>query len=75
MKDFFLESSQYDLNKKCVFFDDETASQGFPSAEQVGGPRGRVLDAIQDENEGLLFEANLRSGDENEGLLFGVKSA
>jgi hypothetical protein len=63
------------LNKKCVFFDDETASQGFPSAEQVGGPQGRVLDAIQDENEGLLFEANLRSGDENEGLLFGVKSA
>jgi len=63
------------LNKKCVFFDDETASQGFPSAEQVGGPRGRVLGAIQNENEGLLFEANLRFGEENEGLLFGVKSA
>ena len=38
-----------------VFFGDETASQGFPLVEQVGGPRGRVLGVIQNENEGLLF--------------------
>ena len=37
----------------------ETASQGFPLVEQVGGPRGHVLGAIQDENEGLLFGVKL----------------
>ena len=54
-------------------FGGETASQGFPLVEQVGGPRGHVLGAIQDENEGLLFATNLRFGDESEGLLFGSK--
>ena len=48
-------------------------SQGLPSAEQVGGPRGLVLGATWDEKEGLLFEAKLRFGEENEGLLFGSK--
>ena len=40
-------------------FGGETVSQGFPLVEQVGGPRGHVLDAIQDENEGLLFGVKL----------------
>ena len=40
-------------------FGDETASQGFPLLEQVGGPWSRVLGAIQDANEGLLFGVKL----------------
>jgi len=40
-------------------FGGETVSQGFPLVEQVSGPRGHVLGAIQDENEGLLFGVKL----------------
>ena len=36
-------------------FGGETVSQGFPLLEQVGGPWSRVLGAIQNESEGLLF--------------------